>query len=140
MLETSAPTALPNWLGGRRGTPSNDHPLLVREKLEVNYFESFGVRSCREKRHVLHRWRHMHDKFYPQHGDNIEQNESFAYNGGRNQYRNGMYNAGGRGYGNGRSSRDYLKSDPEILIDFFFAKFADDGSDPADESQVCFIW
>jgi hypothetical protein len=43
---------------------------------------------------------------------------------------------GGYGGGGGGWSRDHLKSDPEILVDFFFAKFADDGSDPDDPAEV----
>ena len=138
MLETSAPSALADWLSGRRGSHSSgDHPLLVREKLEANYFDPCGARSCQQKRHILQRWRYMHDKFYRHQGQNLDVGE-YDYGYGSNT----MAGAGGYGmaagnfFGGGRPSRVNFKSDPEILVDFFFAKFADDGSDPDDPNQV----
>jgi hypothetical protein len=170
MLETSAPSALADWLGGRGSHSPGDHPLLVREKLEANYFDPWGASSCREKRHVLQRWRHMHEKFYRHRGHNVDAVEFYddggydglgggigggGMSGGGNARRmmmmmggggdglgggggmgggmggmDGYYGMGGRG-----GSRDVFKSDPEILVDFFFSKFADDGSDPNDDRQ-----
>lgn len=148
MLETSAPSALADWLSGRRGShSSSDHPLLVREKLEANYFNPCGAQSCQQKRHILQRWRHMHEHFYRHQGQNVDVGE-YEYGYGRSN--NGMGGAGGYGMGaaagnyyfggGGRYARENFKSDPEILVDFFFAKFADDGSDPDDPNQVRSWW
>jgi len=72
----------------------------------------------------------MFDTFYPEQGQNV-----FLSDYGQRSYSDGYDYGYGSGYGGG-SSRDYFKSDPEILVDFFFSKFADDGADPSDDSQV----
>ncbi len=164
MLETSAPSALADWLGGRGSHSPGDHPLLVRGKLEANYFGAWGTASCREKRHVLQRWRHMHEKFYRHRGHNVDavEYDDGGYDGLGGGVGGGIGGGGGGGggdamrrrmkmggggdgmgggnggyyyYGGLAGSRDVFKSDPEILVDFFFSKFADDGSDPNDDRQ-----